>query len=139
MVSGQPNRHGFRLSGGRRENFFSYRFSDKIVLKMHGPRIGGTVLTLGIAMIVIPGPAILGIHPGLAILTMEFLWERNLLHKTKAYISRKRTDRAKLSLALVVGMVVGLYLSIFIASPLVLGCEANPLKIPERGTSEPFD
>lgn len=42
------------------------------------------------------------------------------------------------ALALVVGIVVGVYSSIFIASPLVLGWEAKPLKIPEKGTKEPF-
>lgn len=42
------------------------------------------------------------------------------------------------ALALVVGIVVGVYSSIFIASPLVLGWEAKPLKIPEKGAKEPF-
>lgn len=57
--------------------------------------IGATVLALGIAMIVLPGPAILVIPLGLGILATEFVWARHLLHKTKGYIARKRLFRAK--------------------------------------------
>jgi len=55
--------------------------------------IGGTVLAFGIAMILLPGPAILVIPVGLGILATEFVWARNFLHKTKGYISRKRIGR----------------------------------------------
>jgi tellurite resistance protein TerC len=41
--------------------------------------IGFTVLILGLAMIVLPGPALIVIPTGLAILATEFLWARNLL------------------------------------------------------------
>jgi len=57
--------------------------------------IGGTVLALGIAMIVLPGPAILVIPLGLGIFATEFVWARNLLHKAKGYMARKRTGWAK--------------------------------------------
>lgn len=57
--------------------------------------IGGTVLALGIAMIVLPGPAILVIPLGLGILATEFVWARHLLQKTKGYIARKRSSRTK--------------------------------------------
>lgn len=39
---------------------------------------GGTVLLLGIVMIVAPGPAIVFIPLGLAILSLEFVWARRL-------------------------------------------------------------
>lgn len=45
--------------------------------------IGFTVLLVGVAMMVLPGPAILVIPLGLAILATEFLWARNLLRKVK--------------------------------------------------------
>jgi tellurite resistance protein TerC len=45
--------------------------------------IGGTVVLIGIAMIVLPGPAIVVIPAGLAILATEFVWAKNLLHKVK--------------------------------------------------------
>jgi len=46
--------------------------------------IGFTVLLIGIAMIVLPGPAIVIIPLGLAILGTEFIWARILLKKAKA-------------------------------------------------------
>lgn len=45
--------------------------------------IGGTVLLLGIALILLPGPAILVIPAGLAILGSEFAWARWLLKRMK--------------------------------------------------------
>jgi tellurite resistance protein TerC len=45
--------------------------------------IGGTVLLLGVVMIALPGPAIVVIPAGLAILATEFLWARRLLQKMK--------------------------------------------------------
>lgn len=58
------------------------------VLLRHAKRavifvIGGTVLLVGIAMIVLPGPAVVVIPAGLAILATEFVWARNLLQKVK--------------------------------------------------------
>lgn len=45
--------------------------------------VGMTVLLLGIAMIVLPGPAFVMIPMGLAILASEFVWAARLLHKVK--------------------------------------------------------
>lgn len=47
--------------------------------------IGGTVLLLGVIMIVAPGPAFIVIPAGLAILAVEFEWARRLLKKAKAF------------------------------------------------------
>lgn len=46
--------------------------------------VGGTVLALGVALIVLPGPAFLVIPAGLAILGLEFAWARRALHKARA-------------------------------------------------------
>lgn len=58
--------------------------------------VGFTVLVLGIVLIVLPGPAILVIPLGLAILATEFVWARRLLvrfrwktRQLKNTISRK--------------------------------------------------
>jgi uncharacterized protein (TIGR02611 family) len=48
--------------------------------------IGFTVLAAGIAMIVFPGPAIVVIPIGLAILATEFIWARKLLLRLKERI-----------------------------------------------------
>ena len=47
---------------------------------------GGTVLLVGVAMIVLPGPAIVVIPLGLAILAMEFLWARRWLKRLRRYM-----------------------------------------------------
>lgn len=45
--------------------------------------IGFTVILVGIAMLVLPGPAMLVIPLGLGILATEFLWARRWLEKMK--------------------------------------------------------
>jgi tellurite resistance protein TerC len=45
--------------------------------------VGSTVLLLGVAMIVLPGPAFVLIPLGLAILATEFLWARRLLRHAR--------------------------------------------------------
>ncbi len=49
--------------------------------------VGGTVLALGITMIVVPGPAIIVIPIGLAVLGMEFAWARIWLRTLREGIS----------------------------------------------------
>ncbi len=43
--------------------------------------VGGLTLTAGIAMIVLPGPAVLFIPLGLGILATEFKWARKTLER----------------------------------------------------------
>lgn len=45
--------------------------------------IGFTILITGLAMVILPGPAILVIPAGLAILATEFIWARKLLKKVR--------------------------------------------------------
>jgi tellurite resistance protein TerC len=54
--------------------------------------IGFSVLLVGLAMIVLPGPAILVIPLGLGILATEFLWARKLLNRIKGRILRKENS-----------------------------------------------
>ncbi|MEK7389137.1 MAG: PGPGW domain-containing protein [Elusimicrobiota bacterium] len=44
---------------------------------------GFIILATGVAMIVLPGPAIIVIPLGLSLLSGEFLWARNLLNRIK--------------------------------------------------------
>jgi len=55
--------------------------------------MGGTVLLIGIAMILLPGPAILVVPAGLAILATEFVWARNCLGKVQNYANKIRPSR----------------------------------------------
>ena len=52
--------------------------------------IGGTVLLIGAAMLVLPGPGMLVIAGGLAILATEFLWARRALRRAKGAAARVR-------------------------------------------------
>lgn len=46
--------------------------------------MGSTVLLIGIALIVLPGPAFVVIPAGLAILAAEFSWARRMLARARA-------------------------------------------------------
>ncbi|MBN1903556.1 MAG: PGPGW domain-containing protein [Deltaproteobacteria bacterium] len=52
--------------------------------------IGFTILLVGIAMIVLPGPAFIVIPLGLAVLATEFIWARRLLKSMKARFDQIR-------------------------------------------------
>ena len=47
--------------------------------------IGGTVLLIGIALVVLPGPAFIVIPIGLAILATEYAWAKHLLRRAREY------------------------------------------------------
>ena len=66
----------------------TYRWARRIAVAI----VGGTVLLVGIAMVVLPGPAILVIPAGLAILGLEFAWARYWLKKVRATGSRVMTN-----------------------------------------------
>ena len=51
--------------------------------------IGFSVLAIGIAMIVLPGPAFIVIPLGLFILATEFVWAKKLLKKIEDKLKRK--------------------------------------------------
>ena len=75
------------------------RITYKIARRLVIAAVGGTVLLLGIVMIVTPGPAMVFIPVGLAILGLEFAWARSWLHKLRQTISNNnsasRTSRAE--------------------------------------------
>lgn len=52
--------------------------------------VGTTVLLIGVALLVLPGPAFIVIPLGLGILATEFVWARRLLNKVKNKFSRSR-------------------------------------------------
>ena len=51
--------------------------------------VGGTVLALGITLIVLPGPAFIVIPAGLAILAVEFAWARRWLRRARTLVGAK--------------------------------------------------
>ena len=60
--------------------YVPYKVAKRVVICI----VGGTVLLVGVAMIVLPGPAFVVIPAGLAILGIEFAWARIWLKKAKA-------------------------------------------------------
>jgi uncharacterized protein (TIGR02611 family) len=62
--------------------------------------IGFTVLLIGLAMVVLPGPAIVVIPLGLAILATEFVWAKRLLEKARTSIAGKGARKREQSQAM---------------------------------------
>jgi tellurite resistance protein TerC len=57
----------------------AYRIARRIAITV----VGFSVLIIGIAMIALPGPAIVVIPIGLGILGLEYAWARRWLNKVK--------------------------------------------------------
>lgn len=72
-----------RISNFRRQE--PYRYVRRVFIAVSGT----TVLVCGLALIFLPGPAILVIPIGLAILATEFVWARTVLKKMKNLFKRK--------------------------------------------------
>jgi uncharacterized protein (TIGR02611 family) len=77
----------------RRKVPVTYRWARRIAVAV----VGGTVLLVGLALIVLPGPAFVVIPLGLAILGLEFAWARLWLRKVKQrstqVVNYFRTDK----------------------------------------------
>ena len=68
----------------------TYRNARRIAVGV----IGGTVVLLGVAMLVLPGPAFIVIPAGLAILSVEFAFARRWLRKLRDG-SRSAVERVR--------------------------------------------
>jgi uncharacterized protein (TIGR02611 family) len=76
--------------------------------------IGATVLVGGLVMMIAPGPGILGIILGLAILATEFAWAQRALHHAKQAAEKAkekaldpRTKRRNTIMAVTLGLLAG--------------------------------
>ena len=79
----------------KRTLHLTYKAARRLVIGI----VGLTVLVIGVVMIVTPGPALVVIPVGLAILSIEFAWARAWLKKLRESISSRnsnnRTERAE--------------------------------------------
>ncbi|MDA0705986.1 MAG: PGPGW domain-containing protein [Proteobacteria bacterium] len=66
----------------------TYKYARRIAVAV----VGSTVLAVGVALIVLPGPAIIVIPIGLAILSLEFAWARMWLKKLRHSISSQSAE-----------------------------------------------
>ena len=70
----------------------TYKVARRIVVGV----VGATVVLLGLVMLVTPGPALVVIPVGLAILSIEFTWARMWLRKLREAISsNNRSGRSR--------------------------------------------
>jgi tellurite resistance protein TerC len=70
----------------------AYRWAKRIAVSV----VGFTVLAIGLAMLVLPGPGLVVIPAGLAILGLEYAWARAWLARVKAKgvaLARSAADR----------------------------------------------
>jgi hypothetical protein len=67
----------------------------KIVRRIIVSVIGGTVLLIGIALLVLPGPAFIVIPIGLAILATEYAWARHWLKRAREIASGVISGRGR--------------------------------------------
>ena len=52
--------------------------------------IGGTIFLIGVAMLVLPGPALVVIPVGLGLLATEFAWARRAVRRARVMIAKAR-------------------------------------------------
>jgi tellurite resistance protein TerC len=57
--------------------------------------VGSTILLIGIAMLVLPGPAVLVIPIGLGVLATELVWARRLLTKLKSTFQKRKENASR--------------------------------------------
>jgi hypothetical protein len=77
----------------------AFNITVKLARRIAVTIVGVTILAIGLIMIVAPGPAIVVIPIGLAILGLEFAWARHWLKRIRQGISagnsKRRGDRAE--------------------------------------------
>jgi uncharacterized protein (TIGR02611 family) len=57
--------------------------------------IGTTVLLIGVALIVLPGPAFIVIPIGLSILASEFVWARRVIKRGRIFVKKVKRSVTK--------------------------------------------
>lgn len=77
-------------AGGARRSLSSWMLRN--VRRLVVAVVGLTVLSIGVAMIVLPGPATLVIPLGLGILALEFAWAERMLRRLREE-GRRRLGR----------------------------------------------
>ncbi len=64
-----------------------------VIRKLVYSLLGITVLLIGVAMIVLPGPAVVVIPLGLAILAGEYAWARRIIRRGRVFVGRRLQKR----------------------------------------------
>lgn len=116
--------------GGRLERFRTVMRSNPLLYttwRVGVFTVGVAVLLAGVLMMVLPGPGILAIVVGFAILATEFVWAQRALSKAKAAAERAkekaldpRARRRNLTLAVLCGLIAA---AVLIAYLRIVGLE----------------
>jgi tellurite resistance protein TerC len=76
-------------------DLFGWSYVPRPVRKMIIGLIGGTILLIGLAMVVLPGPAFIVVPIGLAILATEFTWAQRMGARARAMFDKARGHRSE--------------------------------------------
>ena len=78
--------------------------------------VGFTLLAAGVAMLILPGPAFVGIPVGLAVLSLEFAWAERLLHHALVLgeAATRRAARTTTTERVITGLAAGLAVAAFV-------------------------
>lgn len=97
-----PHRHPFAV----RKRAWQQRLNAKlgldrlpVIRKLIYSVVGLTVVLIGIAMIVLPGPAFVVIPLGLAILASEYAWARRIIRRGTVFVGRVRRPKPRRRMA----------------------------------------
>jgi uncharacterized protein (TIGR02611 family) len=93
-----PRQHTY----GARKRAWQRRLNEKlgldkmpVIRKVVYTVIGVTVVLIGVVMIVLPGPAIVVIPLGLAILASEYAWARRVIRRGRVFVGRVRKPKSR--------------------------------------------
>ena len=75
----------------KRAFHLTYKAARRVVIGI----VGMTIVLIGVVMIVTPGPALVFIPIGLAILSIEFTWARVWLKRVRESISNRNSNSLK--------------------------------------------
>ena len=76
----------------KRAFHLTYKAARRIVIGV----VGATIVLIGVVMIVTPGPALVVIPVGLAILSIEFTWARAWLKRLRESISNRNSNNRRM-------------------------------------------
>ena len=94
-MAAEPHRHRSHPFTARIRGWQQYlneRFGlDRMprIRKLVYSVLGGTVVLIGLAMIVLPGPAFIVIPFGLLILAGEYAWARRIIRRGRVFVGRR--------------------------------------------------
>ena len=86
------HRHSFAVRIRAWQRYLNEKLGlDKlpVIRKLVYSVLGGTVVLIGLAMLVLPGPAFIVIPLGLLILAGEYAWARRIIRRGRVFVGRR--------------------------------------------------